>query len=317
MPKVSVVIPVYCVEKYIERCARSLFEQSLEDIEFIFIDDCSPDDSIRILKDVIASYPERIKQTQILYHNQNKGLPVARRTGVDASLGEFVIHCDSDDWVEPDMYKIMYEKAINNHADIVWCDFYKSDGNKDVVVNQQESGDVINSLLLGRKQGAMWNHMVKKEIVEKVKTVPTRGMIEDLVMVLQYFFYATKTSYVNIPLYHYAQNIGSISSGEDKSKLVIQSIEMQENFKLIETFFFNVMMEKKYWSELQFRKFFNKRWLLPAVDSVKNCRLWLDCHRDINFSLYRNPYITKTEKLISLLVELRLYPLLRKIIRGR
>ena len=82
MPKVSVIIPVYGVEKYIERCARSLFEQTLEDMEFIFVNDCTKDNSIDILLRVIDEYPKRKSQVHILNHEFNKGLPVARQTGI-------------------------------------------------------------------------------------------------------------------------------------------------------------------------------------------------------------------------------------------
>lgn len=81
MYSVSVIIPVYKVEKYIERCARSLFEQTLESIEFIFVDDCSPDQSIKILQSVLQEYPHRTPHTKIIRHERNRGLAAARNTG--------------------------------------------------------------------------------------------------------------------------------------------------------------------------------------------------------------------------------------------
>ena len=99
MPKVSVIVPVYGVEKYIERCARSLFEQTLDDMEFIFVDDCTKDESIEVLKRVIDLYPVRKDQVKIIHHAVNKGLSRARETGVNAATGDYIGHCDSDDWV--------------------------------------------------------------------------------------------------------------------------------------------------------------------------------------------------------------------------
>ena len=81
MPKVSVVIPVYGVEKYIERCARSLFEQTLDDIEYIFVNDCTKDRSIDILNEVINDYPARKQQVRIVHHEENKGSALARLSG--------------------------------------------------------------------------------------------------------------------------------------------------------------------------------------------------------------------------------------------
>ena len=128
MSKVSVIIPVYNVERYIERCVRSLFEQTLIDMEYIFVDDCSPDNSINILESVLEEYPNRKSQVKIIRHLENKGLPIARKTGIDNSTGDYIIQCDSDDWVDKDMYKAMYNMAVNTHSDVVVCGYYVSDG---------------------------------------------------------------------------------------------------------------------------------------------------------------------------------------------
>ena len=128
MPKVSVIVPVYNVEKYIERCVRSLFEQTLDDIEYIFVDDCSPDNSISIVKSVSEDYPNRKNNIKYCIHNKNRGLTSTRNTGLAVATGDFIAHCDSDDWVTKDAYQIMYEAAISEDADMTICDFFISDG---------------------------------------------------------------------------------------------------------------------------------------------------------------------------------------------
>ena len=112
IPKLSVIVPIWGVEKYIEKCARSLFESDLDDMEFIFVDDCTPDKSIELLEALMEQYPERKKQSSIVRHEVNKGLPQARKTGFEASRGEFVTYCDSDDWVAPSMYSKMLATAV-------------------------------------------------------------------------------------------------------------------------------------------------------------------------------------------------------------
>ena len=98
MVKVSVCIPVYGVEQFIERCACSLFEQTMRDgIEFIFVDDCSPDNSVQRLEEILKRYPERQAQVSIIHHEKNMGLVRARKTALEAACGEYIIHCDSDD----------------------------------------------------------------------------------------------------------------------------------------------------------------------------------------------------------------------------
>ena len=97
-PKVSVIITIYNREKYIVDCSRTLFEQTLEDIELIFVDDASTDHSITLLRTLLEQYPRRISQTKIICLEKNGGRAVARQTGIDHSTGEYVIHVDSDDW---------------------------------------------------------------------------------------------------------------------------------------------------------------------------------------------------------------------------
>ena len=109
MVKISVIIPIYKVESFIARCAESLFNQTFDEgIEYIFVDDASPDDSVKILQDIIAEYPNRFQQVKILHHKFNQGLPAARNTGLAEAIGEYVFHFDSDDYADPDMLETLY-----------------------------------------------------------------------------------------------------------------------------------------------------------------------------------------------------------------
>ena len=121
VPKVSVIITIYNREKYIEDCARSLFEQTLDDVEFIFVDDASTDNSVMILRELLKNYPKRRSMTKIICLEKNGGRAFARQTGIDNVTGEYVIHVDSDDWVDLDMLEKLYEKAKETYADIVGC----------------------------------------------------------------------------------------------------------------------------------------------------------------------------------------------------
>ena len=116
-PPVSVIIPIYNVEKYIERCVRSLMEQTLNDIEYIFVNDCTPDRSIEILQRTIAEYPQRKKYIQILTHDRNRGSACARNNGVKAATGEYIIHCDMISWYVITLPNIRKSKFIirNTH----------------------------------------------------------------------------------------------------------------------------------------------------------------------------------------------------------
>ena len=105
MYKLSVIIPVYNVERYIERCAVSLFEQTLQDVEFIFINDKTPDCSMEILKNICKRYSFLKNNIKLLEHERNSGSATTRITGIKAAQGTYIAFCDSDDWVETNMYK--------------------------------------------------------------------------------------------------------------------------------------------------------------------------------------------------------------------
>ena len=118
-PKVSMLIPIYGVEKFIERCAISLFEQTYQNIEYIFVNDCTKDDSINVLERVINRYPNRKPFVRIINHTQNKGLAGARNTAVANATGEFIMHVDSDDYVDETMYEDLMRVMILNEKTMV------------------------------------------------------------------------------------------------------------------------------------------------------------------------------------------------------
>ena len=122
--RISVIVPIYNVKLYIERCVRSLMEQTLENIEFIFVNDCTPDDSMDILHYVLEEYPKRREQIKIIEHETNRGISAVRNTGLKNATGQYIIYCDSDDWVEKNMYEKLLVKALETSADIVGCDFF-------------------------------------------------------------------------------------------------------------------------------------------------------------------------------------------------
>ena len=226
--KVSVLIPVYGVEKYIERCARSLFEQTMrEGIEFIFTDDCTPDNSIAIIEKVLNDYPERKHQVRIIHHETNKGLAIARVTGVNAARGEYVIHCDSDDWVEPNMYDLMYAKAKGTDADIVGCDFYEETGKKKIPIKQNfnlDSKQSVLEILLGRRilDSYLWCRLIKKSFYLKHKFAAPAGvsLLEDMAVSIPIHSMTQKVSKVDLPLYHYSKVSGGITQTITKDKVL-------------------------------------------------------------------------------------------------
>lgn len=122
MPKVSIIVPCYNVERYLDRCVKSLVNQTLTDIEIILVDDESPD-NVPLMCDEYAREDNRIK----VIHKKNAGLGMACNSGLEVATGEYVAFCDSDDWVDPDMYQTLYNMALKEHASMVFSGIRRVD----------------------------------------------------------------------------------------------------------------------------------------------------------------------------------------------
>ena len=119
MPTVSILVPIYGVEQYIERCAETLLRQSYSDIEYVFVNDCTKDRSVEILRQVIDRFPARKAQVRLISHERNRGLGGARHTAFAASRGRYIMHVDSDDLLPLDAVEKLVVAAMKSKADIV------------------------------------------------------------------------------------------------------------------------------------------------------------------------------------------------------
>ena len=184
---VSVIVPIYKVRDYIERCAQSLMNQTLKEAEFIFINDATTDDSMDVLQRVLCKYPDRL--IRIINHEHNKGLPAARNTGLLFARGEYIYHCDSDDYLEPDMLENMYNVAISNNLDIVYCDYYLSFNKNEKLIRNKAYYNIDDyvreGLLGGRIKYNVWNKLIRRAIYVENGIVFPEGyaMGEDMTII--------------------------------------------------------------------------------------------------------------------------------------
>lgn len=209
MPKVSVIIPIYGVEKFIERCARSLFEQTLDDIEYIFVNDCTPDRSMEILQEVIEDYPERKQQIRIEKMPTNSGIAAVRRYGMQLASGDYIIYCDSDDYIDRDMFEKMYGKVLETSADIVMVDIYKEFQDCRYLVKAPYSVDknkILSSFIRGFSI-YQWNKLIRKTLYLSFQSNLKDGhdMSEDYSIIVPLSFEANKIEYIPNTYYHYIQ----------------------------------------------------------------------------------------------------------------
>lgn len=234
---ISVCVPVYGVEKYIEQCARSLFEQTLQDgIEFIFVNDCTKDRSIDILERVLDEYPQRKDQVKIIHARKNGGLATTRNIAMSHATGKFIINCDSDDWVEPNMYELLLQEALSTGADIVICGMAEEYAGRSNAVNVQlkpNSLEYVKAMLRGEMHSGTCNKLILKELYinHNISYPDGVNMWEDVNVIVPLTYYAKCISVIDKPMYHYRKTNGSsytshmTSKGLDNMKVTISHLE--------------------------------------------------------------------------------------------
>ena len=209
MPKVSLIIPVYNVENYIEKCLDSVINQTLKDMEIIIVNDGSKDLSKQKIEKYLKKYPT-IKYLE----KENGGLSDARNYGMPYATGEYVAFLDSDDYVEKTMYEEMYNLGKKENADMVECDFVWEYPNK----KREDIGEIYNSKkeMIEKGHVVAWNKLIKREILEKTNIkFPVGLRYEDMEFFYKLIPYINKVSFVKKCMVHYVQRADSIANTQN------------------------------------------------------------------------------------------------------
>lgn len=222
--KVSVIIPVYNVEEYLDRCLDSLINQSFNSIEILTIDDNSSDNSLEILK----SYENKDKRIKV-FSNKESGVSQARNLGIRNALGKYIMFVDSDDWVDENMIEIMYNKAEEENSDMVMCTYIREFNNNSkekifnlphitVYENEEVKSNLLRKLVGPVKEelanpeyldalGTVWAKLYRSNVIKGkgIKFVDLReiGSAEDTLFNIYTFINLNKVIFINKPMYHY------------------------------------------------------------------------------------------------------------------
>lgn len=206
--KVSILVPVYGAEKFIERCAISLLEQTYSQLELLFLDDCCTDRSIDILESCLRQYPAC--ESRILKHPSNQGLAAARRSLLNAATGDYVLQVDADDYLEVDAVQTLVEQAVATEADMVAMDCWFEWENERRWYHVDRPTDphlYTRTLLSGRALPGVCLHLIRRSLYSETGVYPMPGINlgEDYMVTPRLSFYAKHIAYVPRPLYHYVQ----------------------------------------------------------------------------------------------------------------
>lgn len=220
-PLVSIVIPVYKGEKYIAQSVKSLLDQTMESLEIILVDDCSPDKSVEIVQDIIKEYSDSKKKVRIIRQAVNGGVAKAREIGVKEASGEFIILIDRDDWYLPEALEVMYQEAKLREADVVVCD-YQVVNEKGLPINVMRCSEWTDDVRTSLKNYILsslvhhWCFLVKREVWERLEKdklgelnrTSNLGLRlgEDQHLMLRLLYFANKVVNVHIPFYQYRES---------------------------------------------------------------------------------------------------------------
>ena len=240
MIKVSVIVPVYNVYDYLEKCLDSLVNQTLKEIEIIVVNDGSPDNSEEIIARYAKDYPEKVKA----YKKENGGLSDARNYGIKKAKGEYIGFVDSDDYVDTKMYEKLYNKAKNDKLDIVLCDTINlyEDG-KEVLVksNLHYTDDVVKNYLLSPPMA--WLRLYKRELFNDLEF--KKGIYyEDLELMPRMVKYTKKIGFLDEGLYYYLQRSGSIMKQKEFNNKLLDIFSVLELNKKV--------LSKEYPEEIEY-----------------------------------------------------------------
>ncbi|MEN5058432.1 glycosyltransferase family 2 protein [Sphingobacterium kitahiroshimense] len=289
-PKISVIIPLFNVENYIESCVNSLFSQSLSDLEFIFVNDCSTDDSLNMLKKTVALYGEQRNKVKIINHECNKGVATARNSGLAHATAEYIGWVDADDLIDKQMFELMYDKISKENADIIWCDFYNSYEDREDYIQQAHSEfphQCVKGLVRGRMAGVLMNKLIRKSLFidNNIRFPDGLNMCEDLRVSVQLFYYAERVAYLNQAFYHYSKKRTESLSASNTLNPKINS-QWIENVKGIVSFIENnTVLELQ--KDLMFAKLVAKQNLLIKGKNIEAYKIWLNVFPEANRYIWK------------------------------
>ena len=247
-PKVSVIVPVYNVEKYLARCLDSLVTQTLDELEIIIINDGTPDNSQAIIDQYVAQYPNKV----FSFIKENGGLGDARNYGLKFAHAEYIGFVDSDDFVKSDMYEKLYLKAIENKADLVLCDIeyiWENSNERKELKGFKEIEGIKAGKSVFLSPLFAWNKLYRKELFAKYNLMyPKKLWYEDIPVTIPLFAFANNIAYVPEVLIYYVQRSSSIMASKNTKKMR----DIFEVLKQVYEFYSEYVLLDKFHNELEY-----------------------------------------------------------------
>lgn len=307
-PLVSICVPFYNTALYIERCVRSIMEQTYPNIEYVFVNDGSTDDSFAVLENILKEYPERNKKVNIITNDRNRGTAYSRRIYTENAHGEYITCVDSDDYVELDMVQCLVDKALKTKADVVVAGYYYKNGDYTEICEPHQCDDGLDftSLVLSSSLNSMWGKLfIRSLFTEGRSCFAPEGLDygEDRLMLL---FLSTKVinvATINQPFYHYIHRSDSITQNKNERHFRCLIRFWQEVDNLLK----ELGLSEKYKYIVGAHKIENKAFLLMHCDSNRTRKKYMNLYAEEE-RIY-NPKLTRGVALMYWLTKHHLWAL--------
>ena len=299
--RVSVIIPVYNAEKTLPHCIASLYAQTYRNLELLFIDDCSTDNSLAVISESVATATDTVGiKAKILHHETNRGVAAARNTGLDAAAGAYIYYVDADDWIEPDALESLAGEAERKDADIVGHEWYLTFEQNERYMKQpafSTPDDALRKIMGGVARWNLWLFCVRRSLYEKnrIRFIEGMNMGEDMMVMIKLFICAKNVSFLNKPFYHYvqvnAQSLTRIYSQEHIRQVTSNVYE-------VEKYIGEQGLGEQFEQSIHFLKL-NIKLPLLITDNEARYKQWLEWFSESNGSIMQNKLLPLRSRLIQ------------------
>ena len=295
---ISLVVPVYGVEKYIAEFARSVFGQSYSDVQYIFVNDGTKDRSVEVLNEVIdKEYPHLRENIQIV-NKENAGLPAARKTGMEYVTGDYVYHVDPDDWLSPGSFEAIAAKARETDADVIYFNYVKEYDRRSSIKKERsytadQKSDYVRNMFNHKSFGTLCNKCIKTSLYrDSLLHHPQFSYAEDCYLSVQLVGRAKSLAYLDMDIYHYRKNNPHSITRQNrirrKREYALNFLDLYEKYRdvpfeinPVSVIFDDILMQAGWYSIAYGLNLFKEYPYLAAAVSKARIRfgsdVWLPC----------------------------------------
>ncbi|WP_455108033.1 glycosyltransferase family 2 protein [Porphyromonas sp.] len=298
-PLVSIIIPVYKATHTLPECVAQLRAQTYRPLQLIFIDDCSPDDSLRYLEEQRAMISEEGLEVTILHHETNAGVAVARNTGLEAAKGDYIYSVDADDLVAPEAVELMVSAAEQHQLDLVGCEYLLRQGASHRHLAQPSISspmEAFEQICYGKMKWNLWLFLIRRRLIEEgqsIRFLPGENMGEDLMFMGKLLHRARRMIILHKALYTYVRSEGQITNAYHSEHWT----QVEANVRELEAYLHATSSGDRR-ELLHFLKL-NLKLPLLLSDSTEDFKKWRGMYAASNAYIFRNTELSLRTKLLQ------------------